>query len=51
MAETNGDGYGSERLKIEFQILKNIPDKELPLYIDIWEFEEVKQAFIERLNG
>jgi hypothetical protein len=47
----SGYGYGSERLKIEFQILRNIPEKELPLYMDIWEFEEVKQKFINRLGG
>jgi len=48
----SGDGYGSgdgsgkgndeERLKIEHNILKNIPDSKLPLYMGIWEFDEVR---------
>jgi len=48
-----GSGYGSnkERLKIEHNILKNIPDSRLPLYMDIWEFDEVRAKFNERLKG
>jgi len=49
----SGDGSGSdeERLKIEHNILKNIPDSKLPLYMDIWEFDEVRAKFNERLKG
>jgi len=55
----DGSGYGSgfgsgsdeERLKIEHNILKNIPDSRLPLYMDIWEFDEVRAKFNERLKG
>jgi len=51
----SGSGYGSdsdeERLKIEYNILKNIPDSKLPLYMDIWEFDEVRAKFNERLKG
>ena len=50
---SGGDGWGSdkERLKIEHNILKNIPDSRLPLYMDIWEFDEVRAQFNERLKG
>ena len=51
----NGSGHGSdskeERLKIEHNILKHIPDSKLPLYMDIWEFDEVRAKFMERLKG
>ena len=50
----DGSGYGSgseeERKKIELNILKNIPDIDLPLYLDIWEFPETKQALAERFK-
>jgi len=56
---SDGSGDGSsigsdddeERLKIEYNILKNIPDSRLPLYMDIWEFDEVRAKFNERLKG
>jgi len=38
-------------MKIEHNILKNIPDSKLPLYMDIWEFDEVRAKFNERLKG
>jgi len=46
-----GSGYDEERLKIEHNILKNIPDSRLPLYMNIWEFDEVRAKFNERLKG
>jgi len=47
----SGKGSNEERLKIEYNILKNIPDSKLPLYMDIWEFDEVRAKFNERLKG
>jgi len=46
-----GNGSEKERLKIEHNILKNIPDSRLPLYMNIWEFDEVRAKFNERLKG
>jgi len=46
-----GQGLDEERLKIEYNILKNIPDSRLPLYMAIWEFDEVRAKFNERLKG
>ena len=46
----NGSGSESERLKIEMNILKNIPIKNLPLFIGIWEFDETKTAFSNKLK-
>ena len=45
---SSGFGYGSGS---GFGILKNIPDSRLPLYMDIWEFDEVRAKFNERLKG
>ena len=47
-----GDGYGSEekRKGIELNILKNIPDDELPLYFNIWEFKESKEELEKRFK-
>jgi len=52
----SGDGYGSgaekEREKIELNILNNLKDEELPLYINmIWEFPKNKDLFEERLKS
>ena len=49
----SGYGYGSpsKRLKIELNILKNIPDSDLPLYLNIWEFQETRHALELRLKG
>ena len=54
----SGDGYGSgygygteeKRKKIELNILSHIPDIDLPLYLNIWEFEETKMEFSKRLS-
>ena len=47
----DGSGYGDGdgRKKIELNILKNIPDRDLPLYLNIWEFQETKTEFHKRL--
>jgi hypothetical protein len=51
----NGSGYGTgnrtNRKEIELNILKHIPDRDLPLYIGIWEFDESRKMFEERLTG
>ena len=48
-----GDGSGSDegRLKVELNILSNIPDIDLPMFLDIWEFEESREVFWKRLRG
>ena len=43
-------GTDKERKKIEFNILKNIPDIDLPLYIGIWEFNENENKFLKRIS-
>jgi len=49
-----GTGYGSgfkeEREKIELNILNNLKDEELPLFMT-WEFPKNKDLFEERLKG
>jgi hypothetical protein len=49
----SGSGCGAEevRKEIELQILSRVPDRELPLYLDAWEFEETKVMFEARLRG
>ena len=53
--EGSGKGYGygleEERKKVELNILKNIPDIDLPLFLEGWEFEETKGRLTERLKG
>ena len=49
--EGDGTGIKEERQKIELNILKNIPDLDLPLYMNIWEFEKTKKVFYSRLKG
>ena len=46
----SGYGYGSERKKIELNILDHIPDSELPLWLGIWEFDETKNLFEQKLK-
>ena len=46
-----GKGYEEERKKIELNILENIPQEELLLYMHCWEFEETKIKYQERLKG
>ena len=50
----SGAGYGSrddiKRKEIESNILKNIPDIDLPLYIGIWEYEENENEFLKRIS-
>ena len=49
-----GTGYGSgfkeEREKIELNILNNLKDEELPLFMT-WEFPKNKDLFEERLKS
>ena len=49
----NGPGTGSvkARKKIELNILENIPQEVLLLYMHCWEFEETKTKYQERLKG
>ena len=46
----DGSGTEKERKKIELNILSHIPDIDLPLYLNIWEFEETKTEFSKRLS-
>jgi hypothetical protein len=48
-----GSGRGSteERKKIELNILENIPQEELLLYMHGWEFQETKLKYQERLKN
>jgi hypothetical protein len=45
-----GSGYEEKRLQIELNILSHIPDSDLPLFIGIWEFEETKKLFENKLK-
>ena len=53
----SGDGSGSgsstkeKRKEIEKIILERIPDNELPLYLNIWEFQETKTLLEKRLKN
>jgi len=50
----DGSGYGSgtkeKRKEIEKIILERIPDNELPLYLNIWEFQETRILLEKRLK-
>ena len=50
----NGYGYGDgnikEREKIELNILNNLKDSDLPLFINIWKFPKNKDLFEKRLK-
>ena len=52
----SGDGWGSgsgtkeARKKIELNILKNIPEIDLPMFIDIWEFQENQNLFLKMIS-
>ena len=47
-----GDGDGTEeaRKKIELNILLNIPEIDLPMFIDIWEFQEIQNLFLKMVS-
>jgi hypothetical protein len=49
----DGSGRGSKeaRLKIELQILSTIPNSDLPLWINCWEFDETQVKFENMLKG
>jgi hypothetical protein len=46
-----GSGYNKEkRHQIELNILRHIPDSDLPLFIGEWQFEETKKLFEDKLK-
>ena len=52
----NGDGSGDGpgvyevRKKTELNILKNIPEEDLPMFIDAWEFQETQNLFLKMVS-
>ena len=48
----SGHGYGTDeaRKKIELNILMNIPELDLPMFIGIWEFQENQNLFLKMIS-
>ena len=46
-----GDGTEEKRKEIERIILKRIPDNDLPLYLNIWEFPETRTLLEKKLKN
>ena len=51
-SDGSGDGSGTDeaRKKIELNILMNIPELDLPMFIGIWEFQENQNLFLKMIS-